>query len=82
MLRIDHSRKFGSQPRDVFGTPSMDYAIENHGIHKKYKLKHGGTVQYNANKVFSLAYRTMRYNTYDNPLCNTILQHEMAGIDI
>jgi hypothetical protein len=43
MLRIDQSRKFGSQPRDILGTPSKDYSIENHGIHKKYKLKPDGT---------------------------------------
>ncbi len=41
MLRIDQSRKFGSQPRDILGTPGKDYAIENHGIHKEYKLKQG-----------------------------------------
>jgi hypothetical protein len=43
MLRIDQSRKFGSQPRDILWTPSKDYAIENHGIHKEYELKQDGT---------------------------------------
>jgi hypothetical protein len=45
MLRIDKSRKFGSQPRDILGTPSKGYSIENHGINKKYKLKKDGTLR-------------------------------------